>query len=195
MLPIIRYLLRKEMYTREKRPGDRKALLSGQKPMCVESTAPRDLAACTRPCLLCTSCIGSLSGCAGRCSPLRTPCIYSFADCARIAPSSPLLLAFPLCCPPPRLLLAPPAYCCPLLSPHPLPCCRLNLPSPQTTLPCAPRGCSSCHCPCEPWLGIRQRAPCPCRRRQRNQLPQSSSRPRSQPPRRHLSLQAPCPCR
>ena len=47
------------------------------------SKAPRDPVASSRPCLPCTSCTGSLCGCAGRCCPLRTPCIGSSADCAR----------------------------------------------------------------------------------------------------------------
>ena len=74
------------------------------------SRAPRDPAAWTRPCLLCTSCTCSFPDCAGRCSPLRipctgsfperagrcsplrTPCTGSFADCARIAITGALTL-------------------------------------------------------------------------------------------------------
>ena len=88
-------------------------------------------------------CTGSSSDCAGRCPPLRTPCICSFADCARTAPTSPhvlasLVLASLPRCPLPRLRLAPPACCCPLLNllsaPSP-PCCRMNHPSALIGLP------------------------------------------------------------
>ena len=58
----------------------------GQKEVWVSLRAPRDPAAWTRPCLLCTSCTCSLSDCAGRCSPLRTPCTRSLSDCAGRCP-------------------------------------------------------------------------------------------------------------
>ena len=102
---------------------------------CIKPKAPRDPAASTRPCLLCTSCTCSLSERAGRCSPLRNPCNGSFPDCARrcCPPHTPCTCffsgyarrcsrlrnpctrTFADCahtCAPSRLV--PPAYCCPL---------------------------------------------------------------------------------
>ena len=51
-----------------------------QKPVLIKSKAPRDPAAWTRPCLLCTSCTCSLPDRVGRCSPLRNPCTCSFSE-------------------------------------------------------------------------------------------------------------------
>ena len=51
-----------------------------------------------------SACTCSLSGCTGRCSPLRTPCTHSFSDCAGIFPNLfPLRACFsPLPLPPTR---------------------------------------------------------------------------------------------
>ena len=142
-----------------------------------------------------TPCTGSLSERAGRCPPLRTPCTGSFAGCAHIAPACPLVLASLLRCLLRRLRLAPPAYCCPLLSAPSPPCCRLNHPSALIGLPRFLHYCSPCRCPpSEPLLSHCQRASCPCRRRQRHQPPRSSPFRHPQPPDRPLPMQAPCPC-
>ena len=167
--------------------------------MCLR--APRDPAAWTRPCLLCTSCICSGCDCegrccllrtpctcsfaerAGRCSPLRTPCTGSFSDCARIAPPSPLVLASLPRCSLPRLRLAPPAYSCPLHAPPPLRSSRLSHPTAPTALPRAPRRCSpNLRSTCQPWLSHCPPAPCPCHPHPRHQLPPSPPRPRPLPP-------------
>ena len=66
-------------------------------------------------------CICFFADCAGRCSPLRTPCIRSFSYCARIAPASIPVLSHVLAAPPPLRLpllhLVPPAHSCPLHAP------------------------------------------------------------------------------
>ena len=54
-----------------------KGHIQGLKTGWVKSRAPRDLAASTRPCLLCKSCTYSFPEGAGRCPPLRTPCTCS----------------------------------------------------------------------------------------------------------------------
>ena len=140
----------------------------------MKARAPREPAAATRPCRLCsqmpplrTPCTGSLPDCARRFPTLRTPCTGSFSDCAHIdshrhhiAPACPLVLAPLSRCFPPHLGLAPPAYCCPLLSTHSLPCCRLSFPTAPICLSCSLRRCPPGRCsPCQPLLRHCQRAP------------------------------------
>ena len=169
---------------------------SGQEEVWVRLRAPRDPAAWTRPCLLCTSCTCFLSDCAGRCCPLRTPCTCSFADCAHIALASALVLASPPRCFLPRLRLAPPASCCLLHSAPPRPCCCLHHPSAPTGLPrLLHRFFPRSFAPCPPLLDHCPRAPCPCRYQQPFRLPHSWPHRRPHPPGRRLPTQAPCPCR
>ena len=127
-------------------------------------------------------CTCSFSGGARRCPPLRTPCICSsFADCAHIAPASPLVLAFPPRCSLPRHGLAA-ASCCLLLSAPPrLRCCLHHLSAP-TCHPCFLLRCFSRRCaPCLPLLDQSPHDPCLYRRRQRHQLPKSWPHLRPQP--------------
>ena len=141
-----------------------------------------------------TPCTCSFAERAGRCSTLRTPCTGSFSSCAHIAPAFPLVLASPHRCSLPRLHLALPAFCCPVHSAPPQPCCCLHHPSAPTGLPCVqnrffPRRFAPCpflldHCP---------RASCPCRCHQPHQLPHSWPHRRPHPLSRPLPTQAPCP--